>query len=124
MLSQYLTMPMTGSNEIRRSTSSFEYPPLPTMDTTPPMEEEEARQWIHRQRFYSAMITAKLTHGAAQRINAFEISQVQLLLRAVKDSFKPEGSGTYVNLQRRYMSLTREKCGALKLSELRLGDPR
>lgn len=69
--------------------------------TAPPMEEEEARQWIHRQKFYSAMITAKLTHSAAQRINAFKISQVQLLLKAVKNSFKPEGSGTYVNLQRR-----------------------
>jgi hypothetical protein len=58
------------------------------------------------------MITAKLTHNAAQRINAFEILQVQLLIKAVKDHFKPEGTGTYVNLQRRYMSLTREKCGS------------
>ncbi|KAJ5900336.1 uncharacterized protein N7473_004406 [Penicillium subrubescens] len=80
--------------------------------TTPPIEEEEAQQWIHRQRFYSAMITAKLTYNAAQRINAFEISRVQTLLKAVKDNFKPEGTGTYVNLQRRYMSLTREKCGS------------
>jgi hypothetical protein len=78
----------------------------------PPIEEDEARQWTHRQRFYSAMITAKLTHNAAQRINAFEISQVQPLVKAVKDHFKPEGTGTYVNLQRRYMSLTREKCGS------------
>ncbi|KAF4769462.1 hypothetical protein HAV15_008892 [Penicillium sp. str.  len=81
--------------------------------TTPPIEEEEgARQWTHRQKFYSAMITAKLTHNAAQRINAFEISRVQALLKAVKDNFKPEGTGTYVNLQRQYMSLTREKCGS------------
>jgi hypothetical protein len=77
---------------------------------TPPIEEEEARQWIHRQKFYSAMITAKLTHNAAQRIDAFEISRVQVLLKAVKDNFKPEGSGTYVSLQRRYMALTRDKC--------------
>ncbi|XRM42623.1 hypothetical protein ABZX51_005833 [Aspergillus tubingensis] len=81
-------------------------------ETTPLIEEEEARQWTHRQKFYSAMITAKLTHNAAQRINAFEISQVQALLKAVKDNFKPEGTGTYVNLQRRYMALTREKCGS------------
>ncbi|KAJ5543823.1 hypothetical protein N7513_003404 [Penicillium frequentans] len=79
---------------------------------TPPTEEEEARQWTRRQKFYSAMITAKLTHNAAQRINAFEISQVQALLKAVKDNFKPEGTGTYVNLQRRYMSLTKVKCGS------------
>ncbi|KAK0822505.1 hypothetical protein LTR03_018128, partial [Friedmanniomyces endolithicus] len=61
---------------------------------TPPTEEEEeeARQWTHRQKFYSAMITAKLTHNAAQRINAFEISRVQALLKAVKDNFKPEGT--------------------------------
>jgi hypothetical protein len=43
--------------------------------TTPPEEEEEARQWT-RQKFYSAMITAKLTNTAAQRINAFDISRV------------------------------------------------
>jgi hypothetical protein len=79
---------------------------------TPPIEAEEAGQWTHRQKFYSAMITAKLSHNAAQRINAFEISQVQALLKAVKDSFKPEGTGTYVNLQRRYMGLTRDKCGS------------
>ncbi|PVH91283.1 hypothetical protein DM02DRAFT_469498, partial [Periconia macrospinosa] len=48
--------------------------------------------------------TAKLTHNAAQRINAFEIHQVQPLLQAVKENFKPKGSGTYINLQRRYMS--------------------
>ncbi|KAL2848999.1 hypothetical protein BJX68DRAFT_255613 [Aspergillus pseudodeflectus] len=78
----------------------------------PPIEEEEAGQWTRRQKFYSAMITAKLSHNAAQRINAFEISQVQALLKAVKDSFKPEGTGTYVNLQRRYMALTRDKCGS------------
>ena len=58
------------------------------------------------------MITAKLTHNAAQRINAFEIPRVQVLLKAVQDNFKPEGSGTYVNLQRRYMALTRDKCGS------------
>ncbi|KAJ5473962.1 hypothetical protein N7475_003528 [Penicillium sp. IBT 31633x] len=80
--------------------------------TTPPIEEEEARQWNHRQKFYSAMITAKLTHNAAQRISAFAISRVNALLKAVKDNFKPEGTGTYVNLQRQYMSLTREKCGS------------
>ena len=82
--------------------------------TAPPIEEEEAQQWTHRQKFYSAMITAKLTHNAAQRINAFEISQVQLLLKAVENSFRPEGSGTYVNLQRQYMSLTRDKCGSIQ----------
>ncbi|KAF2684427.1 hypothetical protein K458DRAFT_260694, partial [Lentithecium fluviatile CBS 122367] len=54
----------------------------------------------------------KLTHNAAQRINASEIHRVQQLLRRVKDSFKPEGSGTYVNLQRRYISLTRDQCGS------------
>lgn len=77
-----------------------------------PIEEDEAQQWTHRQKFYSAMITAKLSHNAAQRINAFEISRVQALLKTVKDSFKPEGTGTYVNLQRRYMALTRDKCGS------------
>jgi hypothetical protein len=35
-----------------------------------------------------------------------------LLIKAVKDHFKPEGTGTYINLQRWYMSLTREKCGS------------
>ncbi|EDN03770.1 hypothetical protein HCAG_01635 [Histoplasma mississippiense (nom. inval.)] len=79
---------------------------------TPPAEEEEARQWTHRQKFYSAMIAAKLTHNAAQRIKASEISQVETLIKAVKNNFKPEGTGTYVNLQRQYMSLTREKCGS------------
>jgi hypothetical protein len=78
----------------------------------PPMEEEEAQHWSHRQTFYSSMIAAKLTHNAAQRINAFEITRVQSLIKAVKENFKPEGSGTYVNLQRRYMSLTRAKCGS------------
>ncbi|OKP10343.1 hypothetical protein PENSUB_4232, partial [Penicillium subrubescens] len=76
------------------------------------MEEEEAQHWSHRQTFYSSMIAAKLTHNAAQRINAFEITRVQPLIKAVKENFKPEGSGTYVNLQRRYMSLTRAKCGS------------
>ncbi|KAJ6016530.1 hypothetical protein N7540_011121 [Penicillium herquei] len=79
---------------------------------TPPIEEEDARKWIHRQKFYSAMITAKLTHNAAQRINAFNISYVQVLLQAVRNNFKPEGSGTYVSLQRRYMALARDKCGS------------
>ncbi|KAJ5654904.1 hypothetical protein N7490_001907 [Penicillium lividum] len=81
-------------------------------ETTPPLEESEARQWTHRQKFYSAMITAKLTHNAAQRINAFEIPRVESLLKAVKEKFKPEGTGTYVNLQQQYMSLTRDKCGS------------
>ncbi|KAJ5481389.1 hypothetical protein N7475_000201 [Penicillium sp. IBT 31633x] len=58
------------------------------------------------------MIAAKLTHNAAQRINPFEIPRVQTLIKAVKEYFKPEGSGTYVNLQRRYMSLARAKCGS------------
>ncbi|OJD25384.1 hypothetical protein ACJ73_03245 [Blastomyces percursus] len=58
------------------------------------------------------MIAAKLTHNAAQRIKAFDISQVQPLIKAIKDNFKPEGTGTYVNLQRQYISLTREKCGS------------
>lgn len=79
---------------------------------TPPIEEEDIQQWDERQKFYAAMIAAKLTHNAAQRINAFEIHQVKSLLQKVKENFKPEGSGTYVNLQRRYMSLTREKCGS------------
>ncbi|CAG9948808.1 unnamed protein product, partial [Clonostachys rosea f. rosea IK726] len=78
----------------------------------PPLGEEDAQQWDHRQKFYSAMLTAKLTHNAAQRINAFEIHRVYSLIKAVKENFKPEGSGTYINLQRRYMSLTREKCGS------------
>jgi hypothetical protein len=58
------------------------------------------------------MITAKLTHNAAQRINAFKISQVQPLIKAVKDYFKLEGTSTYVNLQQWYISLIREKCGS------------
>jgi hypothetical protein len=77
-----------------------------------PPTEEEAQPWSHRQTFYSSMIAAKLTHNAAQRINAFEITRVQPLIKAVKENFKPEGSGTYVNLQRRYMSLTRAKYGS------------
>ncbi|KUL81311.1 hypothetical protein ZTR_09814 [Talaromyces verruculosus] len=80
----------------------------------PPENEEEAQKWTHRQKFYSAMITAKLSHDAAQRISAFDITRVQLLLNAVKNNFKPEGSGTYVQLQRRYMSLTRVKCGSIQ----------
>lgn len=64
-----------------------------------PVEEEEAHQWTHRQKFYSAMIAAKLAHQAAQRINAFNFARVQPLIKAVKNSFKPEGSGTYVQLQ-------------------------
>lgn len=86
--------------------------PVAKDDAIPPLEEEEAQQWSHRQTFYSAMIAAKLTHNAAQRINACEITRVQSLIKAVKEHFKPEGSGTYVNLQRRYMSLTRAKCGS------------
>ncbi|KAJ6047281.1 uncharacterized protein N7446_012115 [Penicillium canescens] len=86
--------------------------PVAKDETIPPLEEEGAQQWSHRQTFYSSMIAAKLTHNAAQRINAFEITRVQTLIKAVKDNFKPEGSGTYVNLQRRYMSLTRAKCGS------------
>ena len=81
-------------------------------EPTPPEQAEEAQKWTHRQKFYSVMITAKLTHDAAQRVGAFKITRVQLLLKAVKDNFKPEGSGTYVQLQRRYMSLTRAKCGS------------
>jgi hypothetical protein len=37
-----------------------------------------------------------------------------LLLKAVKDNFKPEGSGTYVQLQRRYVSLTRTNYGSIQ----------
>jgi hypothetical protein len=81
-----------------------------TPSTEEEEEDDEARQWIHRQKFYSTMITANLTHNAAQRSNAFEIPRVQVLLQAV--NFKPEGSGTYANLQRRYMALTRDKCGS------------
>ncbi|EGE85984.2 hypothetical protein BDDG_08929 [Blastomyces dermatitidis ATCC 18188] len=66
---------------------------------TPPAEEEEARRWTHRQKFYSAMIAAKLTHNAAQQIKASEISQVETLIKAVKNNFKLEGTGTYINLQ-------------------------
>ena len=88
--------------------------PVADDNSMPPIEEEEARQWTHRQNFYSKMITAKLTHNAAQRINAASIHQVQSLLAAVKKGFKPEGSGTYVNLQRQYMSLTREQCGSVQ----------
>jgi hypothetical protein len=44
------------------------------------------------------MIAAKLTHNAAQRINAFEITRVPSLIKAVKEHSKPKGSGTYVNL--------------------------
>jgi hypothetical protein len=78
----------------------------------PPLEEEDAQQWDRRQKSYPAMPTAKLTHNAAQRTSAFEIHRVHSLIKAVKENFKPEGSGTYVNLQRRYMSLRREKCGS------------
>jgi hypothetical protein len=39
---------------------------------------------------------------------------VQSLIKAVKDHFKPEGTGTYVQLQRRYISLTRAKCGSVQ----------
>ena len=67
------------------------------------------------------MITAKLTHNAIQRINAFKISQVQLLIQAVKDYFKLEGTGTYMNLQRWYMSLMREKYRTPKHWALRSG---
>lgn len=55
----------------------------------PPVEEEAAQQWTHRQKFYSAMITAKMTDQAAQRIHALDITRVQPLLKAVKDNFKP-----------------------------------
>lgn len=44
------------------------------------------------------MIMVKLTYNIVQRINAFEISRVQVLLKVVKDNFKLEGTGTYVNL--------------------------
>ena len=86
--------------------------PLAKDGGAPPTEEEEVQQWSHRQTFYASMIAAKLTHNAAQRINAFDITRVQSLIKAVKDNFKPEGSGTYVNLQRRDMSLTRANCGS------------
>jgi hypothetical protein len=86
--------------------------PLAKDGGAPPTEEEEVQQWSRRQTFYASMIAAKLTHNAAQRINAFDITRVQSLIKAVKDNFKPEGSGTYVNLQRRYMSLTRANCGS------------
>jgi hypothetical protein len=81
---------------------------------TPPEDEEEAQKWTHRQKLYSAMIAAKLTHDAAQRINAFNVTRVQALLQAVKAKFKPEGSGTYVQLQKRYMSLSRATCGSVQ----------
>jgi hypothetical protein len=84
--------------------SSSEYLQLPTMEKLPPIEEKEEREWIHRQNFYSAMITAKMTDNAALRINAAEILQVQPLLNAVKKSFKPEGPGTYVNLKPQHRS--------------------
>jgi hypothetical protein len=31
----------------------------------PPLGEEDAQQWDHRQKFYSAMLTAKLTQRCA-----------------------------------------------------------
>lgn len=80
----------------------------------PPENEDEAQKWTHRQKLYSAMIAAKLTHDAAQRINAFNITRVQALLQAVKGKFKPEGSGTYVQLQKRHMSLSRATCGSVQ----------
>ncbi|RAO71520.1 uncharacterized protein BHQ10_007532 [Talaromyces amestolkiae] len=86
----------------------------------PPENEEEAQKWTHRQKFYSAMITAKLSHDAAQRISAFNITRVQLLLNAVKNNFKPEGSRTYVQLQRRYMSLTRAKYRSAQALEAKI----
>lgn len=80
----------------------------------PPVGENEANQWAHRQKFYSRMITAKMTRGAVQRIDATDIHHVQALLAAVKKAFKPEGSATYAHLQRQWMSLTREKCGSVQ----------
>ena len=87
----------------------------------PPAEEEEAQQWHHRQRLFAAMIAEKLTHSAAERVRASEFRQVQPLLQAVKENFKPEGSGTLINLHRQYQSLTRERCGSVQMlgSEIR-----
>ncbi|KAI2669644.1 hypothetical protein NUH16_003246 [Penicillium rubens] len=86
--------------------------PVAKDEAIPPLEEEEVQQLSHCQTFYSAMIAAKLNHNAAQRINAFEITRVQLLIKVVEEHFKPQGPGTYLNLQRTYMSLTRAKCGS------------
>jgi hypothetical protein len=76
------------------------------------MEEEETQKWHRRQKFYLAMLRAKLTNAAAQRINARNIHQVQQLLEAVKENFKPDGSATYVHLYRCYLALTRQNCGS------------
>jgi hypothetical protein len=86
--------------------------PIAKDGATPPMEEGEAQDWTHRQMFYLSMISAKLTHNAAQRINTFDITQVQLLIKTVKENFKPEGSRTYIQLQKRYMTLIRATCGS------------
>ncbi|KAF1949653.1 hypothetical protein CC80DRAFT_360617, partial [Byssothecium circinans] len=45
---------------------------------------------------------------------AFTIHHVHSLLKAVKENFKLECSKTYVQLQRRYTSLTRENCGSVQ----------
>ncbi|KAF9729863.1 hypothetical protein PMIN01_11796 [Paraphaeosphaeria minitans] len=73
-----------------------------------PLDEAGAEQWRDRQTFHSSMIAAKLTENAAQRIDAYHIDRVQSLIRAVRANFKPEGSGTYVTLQRRLLSVTRQ----------------
>ncbi|RDH26574.1 hypothetical protein BDQ94DRAFT_177433 [Aspergillus welwitschiae] len=109
----YNNIPLVSFFKWKQKVNEFlRISPVADDGEVPPIEKDKARQWAHRQKLYSAMITAKLTHNAAQSINVSEISQVQSLIKAVKDLFKPEGIGTYVNLQRRYMSLTREKCGS------------
>ena len=95
-------------------TEFLQISPVAEDGQVPPIEDDEASQWTHRQKFYSRMITAKMTRGAAQRIEATNIHDVQALLAAVKKAFKPEGSATYAHLQRQYMSLTRENCGSVQ----------
>ncbi|EER40854.1 conserved hypothetical protein [Histoplasma capsulatum H143] len=63
--------------------------------------------------FYNAISTLdnviKLIYNAAQQIQAFDISEVQSLIKVVKNNFKLKSTEIYINLQWQYISLTREK---------------
>jgi hypothetical protein len=82
-------MPMTSFSGTRRSKEFILISPVADDGADPPLEEEDVQQWDGRQKFYSAMLTAKLKHNAAQRIHALEIHRVPSLVKAVKENFKP-----------------------------------
>ncbi|KAJ6119031.1 hypothetical protein N7471_013651 [Penicillium samsonianum] len=63
---------------------------------TSQIEEEETRQWTHRQKFYSAMITAKLTHNAAQRINALRFLEFRCSSRQLKTTSNQKALAIYL----------------------------